>query len=108
MVLAAIATGDGEADLLPAGGRLAAEGRGGQQRPGAGPEVADVGAGVAGPLVEPEAGDVAGDVGAELHPQLDRIGVVGRGDRRRDALLQRVSGRWPRAQVVKDQETGRP
>ena len=36
-VLAVIGTGAGEADLLPAGGRLVGEGGGGQERAGAGP-----------------------------------------------------------------------
>ena len=73
----------GEVDLLPARGGLAGEGGGGQQRAGAGPEVADVGAGVVGALVEPDAGDVAGDVGAEPHADLGRRSDRSRGRPRR-------------------------
>src|SRR5205085_4919896 len=40
--------------------------------PGAGPQVADVRSAVAGALVEPDAGDGAVDVGAELHAKLHR------------------------------------
>src|SRR5439155_570914 len=52
----------GEVDLLPAGGRLAGEGGARQQRPGGGPKVRDVRAGVRRPLVEADPRDVAGHV----------------------------------------------
>src|SRR5262249_10333053 len=64
----------GEADLLPAGRGLAAEGRAGQQRAGARPELADVAAGVAAALVEAHAVDDAVEVGLELEADLDRAG----------------------------------
>ena len=58
MVPAVTGTGVEKSDLLPAGGGLAGERRRRQQRAGAGPQAADVGAGVAGALVEPDAGDL--------------------------------------------------
>ena len=62
----------GEVHLLPAGCRLAGEGGAGQQLAAGGPQVADVGAGVGGRLVEADPGDGAGDVGLELDADLDR------------------------------------
>ena len=71
--------------------------------------MADVGARVACSLVEPDARDVAGDVGAELHPQLERAGVVGR----RRSSVRRNCSRWStkplpplEAAVVNDQVAG--
>ena len=73
------AGGDGnrrrEVHLLPSRGRLAAEGRGREASPPGGPEAADMGPGVAGALVEPDAGDEAVDVDAELDAELHRIGI---------------------------------
>src|SRR5206468_4150402 len=78
--------GGGEDRLLPAGGGLVREGDGGEECAGTAPEVADVDAGVGRGLVEPHAGDNAGDVGAELHADFDRAGVgVGGGGRNRGA-----------------------
>ena len=60
-------------------------------------------AGVARPLVEPDAGDIAGDVGLELDPQIDGAGVIGRSDRSGvTELFQRVY----RPVVENDQLTG--
>ena len=60
-----------ERHLLPTAARLVGEVRGGEARPGRVPQVAHVGAGVRRVLVEPDAGYEAGDVGAELHAELD-------------------------------------
>ena len=70
----------GEADLLPARGRLAREGGLGQQRAAGAPEAAHVGARVGGGLVEAHAGDVAAGVGGEGGPDVDRRAVPGVGD----------------------------
>src|SRR5207253_5863668 len=77
--------GRGEADLLPAGGSFASEGCAGEQRAGARPQVADMGAGVTGALVEADAADVASLVGSELNAELvaGGIGSCGMGGRRR-------------------------
>src|SRR4051812_18774420 len=65
----------GEVHLLPSGGALVGEGRGGELGSGGGPQGADVGAGVAGALVEADAGDLAAHVGLELHAEFDGGGV---------------------------------
>src|SRR5208337_2706157 len=67
----------GEVHLLPAGCRLIGEGGASQFYAAARPEVTNVGPGVAGPLVEFDAGDVAGDARLELHTQIDGGGIVG-------------------------------
>ena len=92
----------GEVDLLPARGGFVGEGGGGQQRRGGGPEVADVRAGVARPLVEPDAGDIAGDVGLELDPQIDGAVSLAEATSGVTELFQRVY----RPAVENDQLTG--
>ena len=67
-----------EVDLLPSRGRLIREDGGGQQHAVAAPEVADVRARVAAALVEPQPGDVAGDIGVELDADLDGGRIVPR------------------------------
>src|SRR6476660_4339749 len=73
----------GEVDLLPAGRGLVGERRGGELGPGRAPEGAGVDPGVAGALVEPDAGDLAVDVGLELHHELDAGAVCDARVRRR-------------------------
>ena len=67
----------GEVDLLPARSGLVGEGGAGQQLPVRCPEVADVGPGVAGRLVEADPGDVAERVDLELDADLGRRRVTG-------------------------------
>ena len=83
--------------LLPPLRRLVLEGHGGQQGPGARPQVADVRSRVGEALVEPEGLDVAVGERPELDPDLDRAIVervrVRRG-RRRIAPDPAGAGRW--------------
>ena len=66
-----------EAHLLPARSRLTGERRPREQLSRRRPQVADVGAVVAGPLEEPDAGDRAVGGGLEAHAQLHRSRVGG-------------------------------
>src|SRR5262249_29781949 len=74
----------GEVDLLPAGaGDARDEGGGGQEVAVGIPEAAELAAAAVGVAVEAQPGDVAADVGIELHTQLDRfVGEVGHRGRR--------------------------
>src|SRR5207302_687723 len=82
-----------EGHLLPAAGGLPGEGGPAQQGAAAAPEVADVGAGIVRPLVEPDAGNGTAVVRTELDAQLHRTGVIGRGiGRGRRAAPDRVGG----------------
>src|SRR5437588_779481 len=85
-----------EALIAPAAGSVVGEGRRGQQRPRAGPEVRDMRARVLRARVEADAGDGAGEVGAELDAQLAGrgVGVVGAGrDRARRPDAERPGPR---------------
>src|SRR5207247_3030416 len=68
----------GQGGLLPPRGRFACKGDARQESPGVRPEMAGMGPSVGRPLVEAYRGDVATEVGAEPHPQLNRIRVVPR------------------------------
>ena len=90
-VFFAIGDRAGERQRLPAGRRLVRERALRQQRAGRRPERAGVRAGVVGALVEPDAGDRAGHVGAEPDAEGDRHGVGG---------LEHASARWSSSNSV--------
>ena len=82
MVLALIATGAPKLTCCQPLADSPREGGLGELGPARRPQPPDVGAGVAGGLVEAQPGDEAGDVGAELGADFGRVGVpvLGRGE----------------------------